>query len=103
MPLLLAEGCARPNSDKIHLYQYEKGKLAALPVNVTLGTAEPIKAENPLIILVDEPLETLSTKACLLPLTSSGNVLFENADRIQSALKISSLKDYCVIQKIGSK
>lgn len=100
MSLLMVDGCVWSESDKIHLYQYEKGKLLAFPVNVTLGAAKPLEAKNPLILLVDEPVETLGSKACLLPLASSGNVLFADGSKIQTALETSALKDYCTLHKL---
>lgn len=100
MALLMADGSQWSESDKIHLYQYENGKLLSFPVNVTLGAAEPVEAKNPLIILVEEPAETLKADACMLPLASSGNVLFEDADKIREALETSPLKEYCKVEKL---
>lgn len=83
-------------SDEIGLYQYDGGELLAFPVNVTLSGADPIKAENPLIILVNNPSQTLKADSCMLPLTSSGNILFTNREQLQA--KFSQLDDYASVE-----
>lgn len=88
-------------SDGIGLYQYEKGKLLAFPTNVTLGAANPIEATNPLIILVDKPAQSLSANRCILPLTSSGNILFTDIDELQTIFEESDLSDYGAVQQMG--
>lgn len=105
MALLMADGHGWFESDNVHLYQYENGKLFAFPTNVTLGAAKPLETKNPLIILVDKPAETLRPDSCMLPLASSGNVLFEGVSEIQTALEASALKEYCTIQtlELGQK
>lgn len=100
MAILMDDGSVWSASDKIHLYEYEDGKLFAFPVNVTLGADKPLEAKHPLIMVVDEPVETLKASSCLLPLTSSGNVLFEDANQIQTALEESVLKDFCTIRTL---
>ena len=97
MPVMTADGSVLP--DGVGLYQYEHGKLLAFPVNVTLGAAEPIEAEKPLIILVDQPAQTLDAHSCMLPLTSSGNVLFVDGDKLQRAFETSALKDYGTVRQ----
>ena len=101
MPVLTADGSVLP--DGMELYEYETGKLFAFPINVTLGAAEPIEARNPLIILVDKPAQTLSTSSCMLPLTSSGNILFADSDALQTAFEASNLKEYGTVQEMENQ
>ena len=97
MPILTNDGSVLPEG--IGLYEYEDGSLFAFPVNVTLGAAEPIEAKKTLIVLIDNPAETLKADSCMLPLTSSGNVLFLDNDNFQQLFENSELKDYGDIQK----
>ena len=101
MPLLTNDGSVLPEGTG--LYEYEGGGLLAFPVNVTLGSAKPIEAKNPLVMLIDNPAEILKADSCLLPLTSSGNVLFLDSDNLQQAFENSELKDYGDIQKFEEK
>ena len=98
MPLLTTDGSVFPEGTG--LYEYEGGSLLAFPVNVTLGVAEPIETKNPLIILLDNPTDTLKTDSCILPLTSSGNILFSDSDNFQQPFEDSVLNEYGDIQKL---
>lgn len=101
MPLLTNDGSVLPEGTG--LYEYEGGGLLAFPVNVTLGAAKPIEAKNPLVVLIDNPVEILKADSCMLPLTSSGNVLFLDNDNFQQIFENSELKDYGDIQKFEEK
>ena len=101
MPLLTNDGSVLPEGTG--LYEYEGGGLLAFPVNVTLGAAKPIEAINPLVVLIDNPVEILKADSCMLPLTSSGNVLFLDNDNFQQVFENSELKDYGDIQKFEEK
>ena len=101
MPILTNDGSVLPEGTG--LYEYEGGGLLAFPVNVTLGLAKPIEAKNPLVMLIDNPAKILKADSCLLPLTSSGNVLFLDSDNLQQAFENSELKDYGDIQKFNEK
>ena len=61
---------------------------------MTLGAAKPIETKNPLVVLIDNPAKILKTDACMLPLTSSGNVLFLDNDNFRQVFENSELKDY---------
>lgn len=98
MPLWTVDGSVLP--DGIGLYQYEEGKLLAFPTNVTFGMANPIEATNPLIILVDKPAQSLSANRCMLPLTSSGNILFTDIDELQTIFEASDLSGYGAVQQL---
>lgn len=54
-------------------------------------------------MLIDNPAEILKADSCMLPLTSSGNVLFLDSDNLQQAFENSELKDYGDIQKFNEK
>ena len=101
MPLLTNDGSVLPEGTG--LYEYEGGGLLAFPLNVTLGAAKPIEAKNPLVVLIDNPVEILKADSCMLPLTSSGNVLFLDNDNFQQVFENSELKDYGDIQKFEEK
>ena len=101
MPLLTNDGSVLPEGTG--LYEYEGGGLLSCPVNVTLGAAKPIEAKNPLVVLIDNPVEILKADSCMLPLTSSGNVLFLDNDNFQQIFENSELKDYGDIQKFEEK
>lgn len=93
MPVLTVDGSVLPEGTG--LYEYGGGAFPAFPVNVTLGWAEPVEAERPLILLADRPAEVFRPESCLLPLTSSGNVLFSGGeDALRTALAESRLQDY---------
>lgn len=101
MPLLTVDGSILP--DGIGLYEYDGGELFVLPQYAAEGYAEPLEAQNPLIILVDNPEETLKAKGCLLPLTSTGNLLFTDGEKLLELLTKSELNNYVQIHIIGEK
>lgn len=92
MPIWTVDESVLP--DGISLYQYENENLMAFPVNVTLGMTKPVEAKNPLIILVDKPAQTLKAGSCTLPLTSSGNILFTDENKLQTLFEESELNAY---------
>lgn len=47
-----------------------------------------------MVILVDKPAQTLKADSFMLPLTSSGNVLFTDGEELRKAFEESGLKDY---------
>ena len=98
MPILTTDGSVLPEGAA--LYEYDGG-LLAFPVGVTLGMAEPIEVENPLVILIGDPAQALDPKSCTLPLASSGNILFSDLDRLEAAFHGSGLEDYGEIQILG--
>lgn len=99
LPVLTAGGEILP--DGMALYEYQGGGLPAFPVNVTLGAARPLEAARPLIVLVDRPEVLLDPGACLLPLTSSGNILFDDGEALRAALADSPLQAYCEARTLG--
>lgn len=72
MPVWTVDGSVLP--DGIRLYEYKGEGLLAFPVNT--GTANSaIKAKSPLIVMVDDPMVSMSAKAFTIPLTSSTNLI----------------------------
>ena len=57
------------------------------------------RSKNPLIILVDKPAQSLKASSCMLPLTSSGNVLFAEGEKLQESFDESKLIDYGSIEE----
>ena len=100
MPLLTADGGVLPPGAA--LYEYTGDGLLAFPVNVTLGAAKAIEAENPLLLLLESPAEDLSAGSCLLPLTSSGNILFADQDGLADAFAASGLDLYGALEKLSN-
>ena len=100
MSVLTVTGEALPTG--IELYKYDGDGLLAFPVNVTLGAAEPIEAQNSLVILVNTPSDPLKIDTCLLPLISSGNILFADVNEVQATFEESKLKDYGTVQELNS-
>lgn len=90
LPLLTADDAA----EDIGLYEYHGDPLLIFPVNVTLGAAAPIPAQDPLLLLVEQPTKALRGDSCLLPLTSSGNILFSDGAKLQQELERSPLREY---------
>lgn len=100
MPLLTVDGSILP--DGVGLYEYDADKLFSFPVNVVHGGVRPVEAQNPLIILVDKPEVILNAGSCMLPLTSSGNVLFSESESLQSVFEMSELSNYAEIHILGN-
>ena len=81
------------NMDKLKPVEYK---------NLSSGMQEPIEAQNSLVILVNTPSETLKIDTCLLPLISSGNILFADVNEVQATFEESKLKDYGTVQELNS-
>ena len=58
-----------------------------------------MSAQILLIILVDKPAQSLKASSCMLPLTSSGNVLFAEGEKLQESFDESKLIDYGSIEE----
>lgn len=101
MSILTADGSVLPEGTG--LYEYEGGKLLAFPANVTLGLAEPLEAERPLILLIEEPAQALRVGSCLLPLTSTGNLLFAEAEELRARWEGSGLSRYGAVRVLGEE
>ena len=79
--------------DGVSLYKYTGDGLLAFPANVGYG-ASAIQASDPLIILVDTPADTMKPSSFLLPMTSSGNIIFTNETLLQTEIAASLIAPY---------
>lgn len=82
-PLWTSSGDPLPEG--MGLYTYAGPGLPAAGHNVGLG-GETVFAENPLVVVVDDPVATLNVHGFLLPAMSLGNVLFTDADVLRTLL-----------------
>lgn len=98
MPLWTRDGSVLPEG--VRLYEYRDAELLVFPPSVPFGIPA-VYAKNPLLILVDHPVESLNASSYLLPLSSSGNVLFIDGERAQQALSQNLLRDYGKIHTIA--
>lgn len=91
MPVWTVDGSVLP--DGIRLYEYKGEGLLAFPVNT--GTANSaIKAKSPLIVMVDDPMVSMSAKAFTIPMTSSTNLIFTDKEKLEEELEKSSISSY---------
>lgn len=79
----------------VKFYEFIGEKFLALPANVGYG-GSTIQTQNPFVILVDNPIETLQTEGFLLPAASSGNVVFSDEDKLSVTLAESPVSEYVV-------
>lgn len=54
------------------------------------------KLKNPLVILVNNPVQSLNTLGFMLPACSSGNVVFPDENLLRTELAKTPVKDYVV-------
>lgn len=87
-------GEAQPEG--LGFYEFSGDSFLVLPPNIGVGEST-IQAKNPLIILVDDAVKTMNVEGFLLPLASSGNVVFKNEAVLRAALGGSPL-----LEKISS-
>ena len=85
------------------LASYSGKGLFSLPPYVSFGKMEPIVAKKPLLLIVDKSTDILEAKPFLLPLTSSGNVLFTNYDSVNELIKKYSFGDYANVSHVEYK
>ena len=83
-------GEAQPEG--LGFYEFSGDSLLVLPPNIGEGEST-IQAKNPLIILVEDSVKTMNVKGFLLPLASSGNVVFKNEAVLRAALNESPLME----------
>lgn len=95
MPLWTKDGSVLPEG--IRLCEYRGSTLPVLPPCI-FGGAPLIYAENPLLILVEAPAKTLQAGSCLLPLSSSANLIFTDREALQQAFAQSGLQNYGAVE-----
>lgn len=91
MPLWTKTGEVQPEG--VGFYEFTGEKFLALPANVGYSCST-IQAQNPLVILVDNPVSIFKTKGFMLPAASSGNVVFPDEEMLRLALYNSPIKEY---------
>lgn len=74
--------------DGINFYEFSGNKFLALSQN-----GSTIQAQNPLVILVDNPAESLETLGFTLPACSSGNIVFPDENLLKSELSKTPIKE----------
>ena len=73
-------------------YEFNGDSFLVLPPNASSGNGT-IQAKNPLIILVADSVKTLKISSFLLPMSSSGNVVFKSEAVLRAALNESPLME----------
>ncbi|HBF7900019.1 hypothetical protein KLL36_17315 [Clostridioides difficile] len=75
--------------DGINFYEFSGDKFLALS-----SDGSTIQTKNPLVILVDNPVESLNTLGFTLPACSSGNIVFPNENLLRNEIAKSPIKEY---------
>ena len=78
--------------------EFNGDSFLVLPPNASYGNST-IQAKNPLIILVEEPVKTLKVSSFLLPMSSSGNIVFKNEAVLRSVLNESPLMEKNILHR----
>ena len=73
-------------------YEYTGVSFPALPPNAGYGDST-IQAEHPLVIITDNPIDIFKAKGFLMPLLSSGNIVFLDESSLRSELAQSPLNE----------
>lgn len=94
MPILTKDGQTQPSG--VEFYKFEGKTFLALSPNVGYG-GSTIQSKNPLVILVDDPVISFAVKPFLIPLLSSGNIVFPNEDVLRR-----EISDPDISEKISS-
>lgn len=90
LPIWTNAGEAQPEG--LGFYEFSGDSFLVLPPNAAFGNGT-IQAKNPLVILVEDPVKTLKISSFLLPMSSSGNVVFKNETVLRAALNESPLME----------
>ena len=91
MPVITKNKEVLPN--EIKLYTYNGDGLFSLPFRVGNGT-KAMKIKRPLIVYVDKVTDVMDSRAFSIPLSSSGNIIFDNEEELKQLINNSELKDY---------
>ena len=91
MPLWTADGSVLPEG--VGLYEHIGDSLLALPFMAGIADhAQEVK--NPLLILIENPATVMDPSGLLLPMASSGNLVFSGRDKLERALTGSAVASY---------
>ena len=102
MSLVTATGEVVPSGAQLYRYDGSETPLPALGMGTLLGMSDGVLARNALVLVMDDPASQLNAKSCLLPLTSSANVLLLDADAAQAALDEAGLSDQVTVRPAES-
>ena len=78
----------------VSLHEYNGDGLLSFPTNVGYGP-KAIQAKKPLIVMIENPIASMNEISFLLPLTSSGNLMFSNAQKQREELNDSIINQKC--------
>ncbi|MBQ3704680.1 MAG: hypothetical protein II885_18360 [Oscillospiraceae bacterium] len=90
LPLWTRTGEATPEG--MAFYEFSGENFLVLPPSVGQD-GSTIQAKKPLIILVDDAVKVLNCQGLLLPLSSSGNVIFKNEKVLREVLSTTSIQE----------
>lgn len=90
LPIWTNTGEVQPEG--LGFYEFSGDRFLVLPPDIGQGSST-IQAKNPLVILVEEPVKTLKISGFLLPMSSSGNVVFKKEAVLRAALNESPLME----------
>ena len=91
MPILTSNKEVLPKG--IKLYTYNGNGLFSLPCNVGYG-AKAMKIKQPLIVYIDKVTDVMDSHSFTIPLSSSGNIIFDNKEELKRFTENSELKEY---------
>lgn len=94
MPVLTKDGTTQPAG--VDFYRFDGKTFLALPPNVGSG-GSTIQAKNPLVILANDPVASFGIRPFLIPLLSSGNIVFLDEDILRR-----EINDPAIAEKISS-
>ncbi len=91
MPILTRNKEVLPKG--IKLYTYNGKGLFSLPCNVGYG-AKAMKVKQPLIVYIDKVTDVMDSHSFTIPLSSSGNIIFDNKEKLKQLTNNSELEEY---------
>lgn len=91
MPILTRNKEVLPKG--IKLYTYSGNGLFSFPCNVGYG-AKAMKIKQPLIVYIDKVTDVMDSHSFTIPLSSSGNIIFNNKEELKQLINNSELREY---------
>lgn len=90
MPVWTGDGSVLPAGAR--LCQYRGNGLLALRADMGGGLV-PVLTQHPLVLVLDRPAHVMKASSFLVPLSSTGNLLFADAQRLRKAAQENGLGD----------
>ncbi|MDD7512117.1 MAG: hypothetical protein PUK21_07100 [Peptostreptococcaceae bacterium] len=78
---------------RMEFYEYQGKNFIALPPGIGVGEST-IKAKNPLVIVAANPVEVFKTNGFILDASTTGNVLFNDAQKLKNIISESKVKPF---------